>query len=128
MVVLDTHALVWWTLDPAQLSPAARKACDRLQETGAGVSSISIWEVGIKVKRGQLDIGTTLPDYVGRLRELEWLELIPVTAEIWMENVGLPWDHRDPADRTIVATAGLRGATLITRDPVIRAFYPNTLW
>ena len=62
MVVLDTHALLWWTLDPGRLSAHVRERCERMPQTGACISSISIWEIGIKVKRGHLEIGTQLRD------------------------------------------------------------------
>jgi len=105
MIVLDTHALLWWTLDPAQLSERARRACDAIPHTGGIVSAILLWEIGIKVKRGQLDLGIELNDYVSRLRHLQGLEIVAVDIEHWMANLELPWSHRDPADRTIVATA-----------------------
>ena len=57
MVVLDTHVLVWWTLDPAQLSAPAQRLCDQIPESGAMVSAISLWEIGIKIKRGNLELG-----------------------------------------------------------------------
>ena len=128
MVVLDTHALLWWTLDPKELSDEARARCARMPETGGCASSISIWEIGIKVKRGHLDIGTAVPDYAARLQRIEWFAILPVTLEVWLENLALEWEHRDPADRTIVATAKLRGLPLISKDLEIAGFYPATLW
>ena len=128
MVVLDTHVLLWWTLDPDRLSPEAIRLSSAFPETGACVSSISLWEIGIKMKRGQLEIGTKLTDYCNRLRQIDWLEIAPVTAEIWLENVELDWDHRDPADRTIVAMAKLRGLPILSKDTVVAAFYPQTIW
>lgn len=70
MVVLDTQALLWRTLDPERLSPKACRICDEAEEKRGGVSSISIWEIGIKINRGNLDIGTSLGDYAGRLENL----------------------------------------------------------
>ena len=52
MIVLDTSALLFWTLDPAQLTPAAAQAIE--QADRIVVSSISIWEIALKVKRGSL--------------------------------------------------------------------------
>ena len=128
MVVLDTHVLLWWTLDPGRLSKRALRLSATFPDTGACVSSISVWEIGIKVKRGQLEIGTNLTDYWNRLCQIECLEIAPVTAEIWIENLALDWAHRDPADRTIVATAKLRGLPLLSKDAVVTSFYPNTIW
>ncbi|HAO32317.1 MAG TPA: type II toxin-antitoxin system VapC family toxin [Candidatus Competibacter sp.] len=128
MVVLDTHALVWWTLDPARLSAAAKQICDQIPTTGAKVSAISLWEIGIKIQRGHLDLGLSLEAYVQRLRALKGLELVAVDVEHWLTNLRLPWAHRDPADRTIVATAQRHDLPLVSKDDAIRAFYSKTVW
>ena len=129
MILLDTCALIWWTLDPAQLSPTAADACQRMESEGGGfISSISIWEIGIKVKKGKLEIGIPLADFVDRLRKTGVVEVVPVDEIIWLENLALPWTHADPADRTIVATAKLRGLPLLTCDRLISDFYPQTVW
>jgi len=73
MILLDTCALIWWTLDPKKLSEVAAAACDSIEEHGASISSISIWEIGIKIRKNKLDIGLTLEEYVRRLKLLEQL-------------------------------------------------------
>ena len=108
MMLLDTCALLWWTLDPEQLSDSAAIACERISDNNAFISAISIWEIGIKIKKGKLDIGMDLREYLNRLNLLDVLKIIPVDENIWVENIFLEWDHRDPADRTIVATAKLK--------------------
>lgn len=127
MVVLDTCALLWWALAPDQLSEPASKACKRMERQGGWISSISIWEIGIKSKKGKLDIGVPLGDFVARIKRTR-LEILPVDESIWMENLALVWPHSDPCDRTIVATAKLRGLPLITADQTIRSFYSNVIW
>lgn len=128
VIVLDTHVLIWWTLDPERLSATAKRHCVDFPRTGACISSISIWEIGIKVKRGHLDLGLALEDYTERLKRLSWLEVAPVTAENWIGNLNLDWEHRDPADRTIVALAKARNLQLLSKDQAIRDFYPLTVW
>jgi PIN domain nuclease of toxin-antitoxin system len=128
LVLLDTCALLWWTLEPESLSRRAKEACDRIILDGGFVSSISIWEAGIKARRGALELGTTLEDYVARLKRLASLEIIAVDEDIWVKNLSLQWDHRDPADRTIVATALLRDLPIVTKDGTIGRFYPNVIW
>lgn len=129
MIVLDSHALVWWTHAPEKLSEPAREACGRIPDEGGGVSSISLWELGLKAKLGQIDLGLPVREYAQRLERLAQFEIIPVTADLWLRNLELDWDHRDPADRTIVATAQSRRARLITRDTIIRDRFPDlVLW
>ena len=126
--VLDTHVLLWWSLDPDMLSSRARSACSEIGRTGAVVSSISIWELGIKIKRGKLDIGLDIAEYLRRLRRLSSLSIVPVDAATWVQNLNLDWSHDDPADRTIVATALMRDADLISKDRNMRDFYDRTIW
>jgi len=128
MVLLDTCALLWWTLEPAKLSDKAQRVCDRIFDEGAFVSSISIWEIGIKIKKGNLDIGDTLEGFVQKLYAMGTLEIIPIDEIIWMRNLGLDWKHRDPVDRTIVATAQLKKLPIMTKDRIIRTYYKRTIW
>jgi len=128
VVLLDTCALLWWSLEPESLSRRAKEACDRIMRDGAFVSSISIWEAGIKARRGTFELGTTLEDYVARLKKLGSLEIVAVDEDIWVKNLSLLWDHRDPADRTIVATALLKDLPIVTKDATIGRFYPKVIW
>jgi PIN domain nuclease of toxin-antitoxin system len=99
-----------------------------MKEQGGVVSSISFWEIGIKVKRGKLTLPLSLADYWSRLLSLGWLDLRPVDGKTWLENLELDWGHRVPADRTIVATARLLKLPLLSKDDRISAFYPDTIW
>jgi PIN domain nuclease of toxin-antitoxin system len=92
------------------------------------ISSISIWEIGLKVKRSKLEIPLTITAYVERLQQLEGIEILPVDLQTWLDNLGLPWENRDPADRTIVALAVRFGCPLITSDHVIAEYYQDSIW
>jgi PIN domain nuclease of toxin-antitoxin system len=125
-VVLDTSALIYWTLDPQKLTAPAASAIDAAEEIV--VSAISVWEIGLKAKQGKIELPLSIHAYVNKLNQLERLTIEPVTVEIWLENLALNWDHRDPADRTIVATAVLSGCSLVTSNRIIRQFYPRAIW
>lgn len=126
MVVLDTSALLYWTLDPGQLTSAAGQAIEEADRLV--ISSISIWEIGLKVKREKLVIPLSMREYVNRLERLDKLEILAVDVRTWLENLDLKWEHRDPADRAIVATARLLGCPLVASDRIIAAFYNETVW
>lgn len=129
MILLDTHALLWWALDPDQLSPRAAEAIDEMERQGGFASSISIWELGVKVKRGKLELGTTIDKLAHRIEKHSPVELLPVDTATWLASLALPWEHRDPADRVIVATATMHGLAILTKDEAIRG-YSNvtTIW
>lgn len=126
MIVLDTSALIFWTLDPQRLSPKAKQAIE--QADRILISSISIWEIALKVKHRKLDIPLAMNEYVDRLHRLGNLEILAVDIQTWLDNVNLPWDHRDPADRTIVALAARNDCPLITSDAIIANFFAKTIW
>jgi len=126
MIVLDTSALIFWTLDPQRLSPKAKQVIE--QADRILISSISIWEIALKVKHQKLDIPLSMNEYVDRLRQLGSLEILAVDIQTWLDNVDLPWDHRDPADRTIVALAVRNNCPLITSDEMIANFFAKTIW
>ena len=129
MILLDTHALLWWALDPGQLSDTARSACDRMETEGGFASSISIWEIAVKVKRGKLELGISTEELARRIADASAVELLSVDWPTWVRAVELPWDHRDPADRVIVATAQLRGLPILTKDALLHAFAgASCLW
>ena len=128
MLLLDTCALLWYSLDDKKLSARAKLECEKIPRTGGFVSAISIWEIGLKIKNKKLDINTNIADFVKRLRRMGTIEIIPVDENIWLKNLALDWNHRDPADRTIVATAILKQLTIITSDKIILDYYDNVLW
>ena len=126
MIVLDTSALIFWTMDRDRLSQTAAQTiaeADRI-----AISSISIWEIGIKVKKKRLFIPVSIGEFTNKLERVDRLDILPVDVRTWIKNLELNWDHRDPADRTIVATASLHACPLVTSDYAIRAFYGKTIW
>ena len=128
MILLDTCAILWWTLEPSMLSESAAAVCRDIPDTGAVISSISIWEIGIKMKKGALRIPETFSGFVNRLQSIDNIEITPVDVKTWVRNIELDWQHQDPADRTIVATAYMRDIPIVTKDSVISGFYPKTIW
>ena len=126
MVVIDTSTLLFWTLDNQRLSPAAAVAINDAERVV--VSSISVWEIGVKVSKRRLYIPVPIREFADRLVQIDVVEVLPVDTETWLQSIELQWEHRDPADRVIVATAMLRNCPLITSDETIRRFYPQSIW
>lgn len=93
-----------------------------MQHQGGLASSISIWELGIKVQRGKLELGLSIDEFVRRLEKSNVIELVPVDTTIWLRSLALKWQHRDPADRVIVATALVRGVPVLTKDELMHGF------
>lgn len=126
MVVLDTCALIYLTIDRGNLSSNA--VLHIAQADRIVISSISIWEVGLKHKKGKLELPFSFQNYVDNVYRISNFEFHAVDVPMWMRNIELEWDHPDPADRTIVATAQLHDCALITSDRNILDFYPLAVW
>jgi PIN domain nuclease of toxin-antitoxin system len=127
-VVLDTSALLFWTLAPERLSARASAAIEAAAPFGWMASAISLWEIGLKVQRGQLSLGVTFAEYVQRLQLVDGLVLAPVDVRTWLRTLELDWAHRDPADRVIVATAELQSLPIVTSDVEMGRYYANVVW
>ncbi|MBN3753265.1 type II toxin-antitoxin system VapC family toxin [Paraburkholderia sp. Tr-20389] len=131
MIVLDTHALVWWaTVDPT-LSRKAKAAIEReLADGEILVSSISAWEIAMLVEREKLVLSMDVGNWLAAVGDVEAVRFVPVDSEIAVKSVELPGEfHKDPADRMIVATARKYSVPLVTKDEKIRAYaHVKTIW
>ena len=128
-VVLDTCALIWWSVDPDKLSQRAKEACQQMEQEKNGlVPSTAIWEIAIKVKNHKLYLGINIDDYIATLKKSNVVRIIPIDEEIWLESVKLEWEHRDPVDRVVVAVAKVNQAAIITADKKIASFYSLVIW
>jgi len=117
VTLLDTHAWLWWLSEPSILGNEARQAIDGARSTGTlGVSTISVWEAALLVKKGRLELKMSVSDLVTHCEQLPFLRFISVSPKIALEAVKLEPFHADPADRFIVASTLNLGATLVTKD------------
>ncbi|HUP23185.1 MAG TPA: type II toxin-antitoxin system VapC family toxin [Thermoanaerobaculia bacterium] len=120
-LLLDTHVLVEWIA--GKLSKTHRHAIDgATDETPLYVSDISLWEIATLHELGRIQLDLPLRDWLERATAPPLVQRASITPAVAAEVAGLPDHfHRDPADRIIVSTARVLGATLVTRDRRIRA-------
>ncbi len=111
--LLDTHALIWALADPDELRPKARVALANSAHTVL-VSPASIYEINLKVALGKL-----APPAVDLLSSLVDLGLTELPLRMTHAALAgtLPFHHRDPFDRLLIAQAQLEDLTVVTRDP-----------
>lgn len=120
-LLLDTHVVLWFSAGDPRLGVKARQAIDAPENT-AFVSAVSVWELAIKQSLGKLE----LPDGFHARLLAGPFQMLPVTAEHALALAGLPWLHKDPFDRMLVAQCQLEGLTLVTADTRLQA-YPMPL-
>lgn len=115
LIVLDTHAWIWWTSSPERLSDAARQRCEGADSLG--VCAISCWEVAMLVAKGRLTLDRDVLTWVQQALRQPRIRLLPLLPEIAVAATrfgeGIP---PDPADRIVLASALHHGAPLVTKD------------
>lgn len=126
-LLLDTCALYWVANDAADLSASAREAIEGAWSVF--VSPVSAWEIGLKVRKGKLDLSATVESWYSRILAQHDLEELPLGGEAAIRSTALPSLHNDPADRLLIAVAQIHDLVLLTPDEKIHQ-YPEVrlLW
>jgi len=116
--ILDTHVLLWWLGEPQRLSKKQRRVLERIgPNEPVQVSDISLWEIAMLHSLGRIRLELPVRDWLERATAPPLVQRIGISPAIAAEVAALPRSfHRDPADRIIVSTARVHGATLLTCD------------
>jgi PIN domain nuclease of toxin-antitoxin system len=124
MILLDTQALIWFSIGDEQLGARARElvaAAGKRRETA--VSPISFWEAAMLTAKKRVDLGMPVATWAGEILSSSGPALLAITPEIAVSAGELPGSiHGDPADRIIVATARTHACTIVTSDRKILAY------
>ena len=117
-LLLDTHILLRWFAEEAHLSRDQRRA---LRSAGPDapllVAGISLWEIAMLVDLGRIRLSRPLREWLEHATAPPLVRTLSLNPAIAAEVAALPVSfHRDPADRILIATARVHGATLVTSD------------
>ena len=126
-LLLDTHAFLWFINGDARFSATARA----LVEDSANTSSISvasIWEMAIKVSIGKLTFRQPFTTLLPRQLERNGIALLGITIDHALAVTVLPFHHRDPFDRLLIAQAMTEQLPLVSADAVFDAYAVTRLW
>jgi PIN domain nuclease of toxin-antitoxin system len=122
-LLLDAHAALWWLSDDERFSDtAARHLADETNQVL--LSAAVVWEVAIKRGLEKLDT----PGDLGRTLLDAGAHPLAVTLAHAAAVERLPWHHRDPFDRMLVAQASVEGAAIVSRDEALRAYGIALIW
>jgi PIN domain nuclease of toxin-antitoxin system len=122
-LILDTHAALWWLSDDARVgSEVARHLVDDTNEVL--LSAVVVWEFAIKRSLGKLEG----PEDLAATLLTAGAQPLPVTLDHAAAVATLPWHHRDPFDRLLVAQALIEGAALVSRDEALRSYGVQLIW
>jgi len=120
-LLLDTHVLLWSATAPDRLAPEAREAL----EDGTHdvlVSIVSAWEIAIKQSTGKPVLARPAEQWLPDVLKRTGFEVAELGLPAALRVRGLPWHHRDPFDRLLIAQALDQGYTLVSRDAAFDAY------
>jgi PIN domain nuclease of toxin-antitoxin system len=116
-LLLDANAFIWAYARPTELSPAARRALGDVANDRF-VSIASLWEIAIKMSIGKLDFVENLAQALDDIAAAS----LPITLEHVARVRSMPFHHRDPFDRMMIAQAIEEDLTIVTRDRRVSAY------
>ena len=126
-LLLDTHSFLWFWWDDPQLSETAKQAiCDPTNRKL--VSTASCWEIAIKVSLKKLDLGAPYRGFIYQHLVRNNFELLQITDEHLAGLVDLPFHHKDPFDRMLVAQSLYEQIPIVSADPQLDAYGLTRIW
>lgn len=126
-VLLDTHAFLWFALADARLSASATALlCDPRNELL--LSPATYWEIAIKVSLGKYRLAQPLDEFLDGQIRVNRLSILPIAVRHVAAVAELPFHHRDPFDRLLVAQALTEGVPLVSSDESLDAYGVDRRW
>ena len=126
-LLLDTHAILWALADD-QTKLTERALTEILSPSNQiFVSLASAWELAIKISNGKLQFEDGAENFVNQIENNGFL-LLPIARDHIIRVESLPFHHRDPFDRLLIATALHEGMAIITADKNIHAYDVPCIW
>jgi PIN domain nuclease of toxin-antitoxin system len=126
-VLLDTQALVWALLDDPRLSEVAKAAITDAQNEIL-VSPASLWELAIKISLRKYSLNEDFTTFMETRLLQSGFTLLPIGVRHLGVVATLPFHHRDPFDRLIVAQAVIEQVPIVSSDAAFDAYLVNRLW
>jgi PIN domain nuclease of toxin-antitoxin system len=126
-VLLDTHTFLWYLWNDPNLSEEAKRIL-ALPETEAYVSVASLWEIAIKVSLGKLTIGQPLEQFFPEQLSLNNFYLLPIDVHHTAFVSQMPFHHKDPFDRILIAQSLLEKIPILGTDVVFDQYNVQRIW
>jgi PIN domain nuclease of toxin-antitoxin system len=126
-LLLDTHTFLWFIAGSENLSPKSRKLIEN-EANRVFLSAASLWEIAIKVSLGKLTLSEPFETLVPAQLEMNSIELLGISVSHTSRVASLPFHHRDPFDRLLVAQALTEEIPIVSADEKLDAYGVTRLW
>ncbi len=126
-ILLDTHAFLWFIAGSDELSDKARELIED-ENNRIFLSAASLWEMAIKVSLGKLTLSEPFETLIPEQLALNGLEILDITIAHTTQVASLPFHHRDPFDRLIIAQALEEQLPVISVDNAFDEYGVTRIW
>lgn len=127
IVLLDTHSFLWFIAGSPRLSPRAREVIEDPAHDKR-LSIASLWEIAIKVSLGKLVVNEPVERFLPAQLEENGIEPLPIRTAHALKVAALPFHHRDPFDRLLVAQCLTDGIPLVSTDAAFDPYGVTRWW
>ena len=124
--LLDTHAVIWFITDDKKLPGSIKRLIEDFNNDCI-VSSASLWEIAIKYSLGRLELNSDLEE-IFKIILKSPLEVLLISNDHILEVSKLPYHHRDPFDRLIIAQGRFEQTKIITKDSSFNGYEIEAVW
>lgn len=125
--LLDSHAFLWFVHGDRRLGKGARETIEDSRNKIL-LSTASLWELAIKVSLDKLELKEPIPDLVSRWILSDQIRLLTIEPRHIFRLTDLPFHHRDPFDRMIIAQAMVEGIPVVSNDGDFREYPIQVIW
>jgi len=126
-LLLDTHTVLWFWWNDPKLSDVAKDTITN-PDNRKLVSTASCWEIAIKVSLKKLDLGSSYGEFIPRQIARNNFEMLTISHDHLAMTASLPFHHRDPFDRLLIAQAMCEDIPLISTDQRLDAYPVERIW
>lgn len=125
-LLLDTQSLLWFVLEDTRLSKIARE--NIVSASMALVSPASYWEIAIKISLGKYALPMPFEEFWEEQMTVNGFTILPIAVAHAAKVVHLPFHHRDPFDRLIIAQAQVEEIPVVSSDPLFDRYAIERIW
>lgn len=126
-LLLDTHVFLWWVNDAPELSTKARATIGKGRNE-CFLSVVSAWEMAIKVSTGKLALSQPIERFIPEQLAVNGFRLLEIDFRHVARVESLPFHHRDPFDRLLVAQSMSEKMSVVSADTVLSEYGIKRIW
>jgi PIN domain nuclease of toxin-antitoxin system len=126
-VLLDTHSLLWFALGDPKLSSIARREIENPSNEKL-ISPVSYWEVAIKISIGKYTLPQSYEEFIHKAVDRNGFAILHIEPRHAAAVANLPFHHRDPFDRLLIAQAIVEQIPILSGDPTFDQYAVTRIW